>query len=65
MEMGYTLLKNKMPSLDPALMWPVLSSPACSDSEANLMGVAHGFCFCLWSALVPDSDVRQGVLAVC
>jgi hypothetical protein len=59
MEMGYTLLKNRMPSLGAALMWPVLSSPACSDSEANLLGVVHGVCFSF------NGDVRQGALMVC
>src|SRR5690348_2157241 len=60
MEMGYTLLKNKIPSLTPALIWPVLPSPACI--ETCLVDVCHGVCFSPWSALALQSDVRHGSL---
>jgi hypothetical protein len=60
MEMGYTLLKNKMPSLTPALIWPVFPSPACS--EACLIDFCHGVCFRPRSAIVLQSGVRHGSL---
>jgi hypothetical protein len=40
---GKTLLKKRMPSLGPALMWPVLSSPAWRDAyrPATAQGLAN------------------------
>jgi hypothetical protein len=59
--MGKTLLKNKMPSFGPALMWPVLSSPAWR--EACLPVTIHDRGDPNFEALMYDCSVK-GVLLV-
>jgi hypothetical protein len=54
------LLKKRMPSLGPALIWPVLSSPAWR--EAYLPVTVHGRGDPDFEALICDCSVRGVVL---